>query len=511
MPAMPGPRHSLGIDLGTSSLKVVLLREGGSPVAAATRSYPIQVPQPGWAEQSPDAWWEAACQAIRAVLAEGGAAPETVAAVCVGGQMHGTVLLDSRHTLLRSAIIWPDQRAGAEAAKAEALLEAAALLPRLGGGVAAGFMLASLLWVRAHEPDLWGHAAVALLPKDYLRFRLTGVLASEPSDGTGVPAIDLSAPVPIWCAAALAALTLPPHIFPHLQRSIDPAGAISAEAARETGLHPGTPVLCGGSDQAMAAIGAGILAPGTALISISTGGQIVTPLTTPLLHPRHGLRTLCHAVPGTYLALTATLGAGLSIRWLREGVLDLRGPDADAELAALAAEAPPGAGGLLFLPYLAGERAPLLDPATSGAFVGLRLDHGRPHLARSVLEGVAMSLRHAQEPLLAANIAIDRIILAGGAARMPLLRQIMADVLGQTVTPLETAEQSALGAALLAATHAGFFPDLEAACRSVVHYGPPVLPDPDRQARYQALYAQYQALYPALRETTHALRQLAEE
>ena len=297
MAAMPAPRHSLGVDLGTSSLKVVLLREDGTPLAAATRSYPIQVPQPGWAEQSPDAWWEATCQAIRAVLAEGGAAPETVVAVCIGGQMHGTVLLDSCQTLLRPAIIWPDQRAGAEAAEAEALLEGTALLPRLGGGVATGFMLATLLWVRAHEPEVWGRVAVALLPKDYLRFRLTGVLASEPSDGTGIPAIDLSAPVPSWCAAALAALTLPPRIFPHLQRSIDPAGEISAEAARETGLHPGTPVLCGGSDQAMGAIGTGVLAPGTALISISTGGQIVTPLTTPLLRPRHGLRTLCHAVP----------------------------------------------------------------------------------------------------------------------------------------------------------------------------------------------------------------------
>ncbi|HWE61264.1 MAG TPA: FGGY family carbohydrate kinase [Chloroflexota bacterium] len=520
-------RCVLGIDLGTSSLKAVLLREDGTVVGSATRSYPIDVPQPGWAEQDPEQWWGAACAATRALLEQAAAPPGQVVAICAGGQMHGTVLLDREGGLVRPAIIWPDQRAGQEAGEADAALQDAALLPRLGGGVSPGFMLASLLWCRRHEPDRWTRVATALLPKDYLRYRLTGIPASEPSDGTGIPAIDLfevtsgtsfapadpavpggmAADHP-WCLPALRALDLPAGIFPPLLASAAPAGAITPEAAAATGLRTGTPVLCGGSDQAMAAVGAGLLAPGTLLISISTGGQLVTPLHAPLPDPRQGLRTLCHALPRTYLALAATLGAGLSLRWLREEVLDDRAPDADVRLMDQAATAPPGAGGLLFLPYLAGERAPLLDPATSGAFIGLRLDHGRPHLARAVLEGIAFSLRHAMEPLEQAGVHPTTIILAGGAAQSPVMRRIMADVLGRPVASLETAEQSALGAALLAAQHAGFFPTLQAACDAVVRYGPPVEPSPRYTALYEELFVQYRGLYPALRDTTHALRRL---
>jgi xylulokinase len=245
------------------------------------------------------------------------------------------------------------------------------------------------------------------------------------------------------------------------------------------------------------------------LISISTGGQLVTPIAVPLADPQHGLRTLCHALPGIYLALCATLGAGLSLRWLREEVLDYHDGDADAQIMRLAESVPAGAGGLLFLPYLAGERAPLLDPETSGAFVGLRLEHGRAHLARAVLEGIAFSLRHALEPLHEAGIRPTTVILAGGLAQSPLMRTIVADVLGRTATPLITAEQSALGAALLAAHHAGFFPTLRDACDAAVQYAPAVHADPARQDLYNELYAYYRGLYPLLRDTSHALRGVA--
>jgi xylulokinase len=507
----PAARHVLGIDLGTSSLKAVLLREDGAVAASATRGYPISVPRPGWAEQDPEDWWRAASDTIRELLRQAAVRPRQVVTVCAGGQMHGTVLLDRHGTPVRAAIIWPDQRAGEEAREAENTLEARGLLPRLGGGVSPGFMLASLPWCRRHEPDAWERAVTVLLPKDYLRYRLTGVLAAEPSDGTGIPAIDLFACTHPWCLPALQALDLPAGSLPPLFPSAAPAGAITTEAAAATGLHPGTPMLCGGSDQAMAAIGAGLLAPGTLLISISTGGQIVTPIDAPLPDPRQGLRTLCHALPRTYLALAATLGAGLSLRWLREDVFDDRAPGADERLMYRAAEAPIGAGGLLFLPYLAGERAPLLDPTTGGAFVGLRMDHGRAHLARAALEGIAFSLRHALEPLQEAGVQPAHAILAGGAAQHPLMRRIMADVLDQPMTPLETAEQSALGAALLAARHAGFFPTLQDACDAAVHYGTAVEPDPARAALYHDLYVQYRGLYPLLRDTTHALRRRAEE
>jgi xylulokinase len=259
----------------------------------------------------------------------------------------------------------------------------------------------------------------------------------------------------------------------------------------------------------MAAIGAGLLTPGALLVSISTGGQLVTPIAAPLTDPKHGLRTLCHAVPGLYLALCATLGAGLSLRWLREEILDNHDADADAQLMRLAERVPAGAGGLLFLPYLAGERAPLLDPEASGAFVGLRLEHGRAHLARAVLEGIAFSLRHALEPLHEAGARPATVILAGGLAQNSLMRTIVADVLGQTVTPLITAEQSALGAALLAAHYAGFFSTLQEACDKAVRYAPAVYPHPTRQALYDELYVYYHGLYPLLRDTSHGLRDIA--
>jgi xylulokinase len=500
-------RYTLGIDLGTSSLKALLLGEDGVTIGSTARGYAMSMPRPGWAEQDPTHWWEACRDAVQSLLAETGSAGTDCAAIAIGGQMHGTVVLDDGGAPLRPAIIWPDQRATLEAAEAEAVLVEHDLLARVGGGVSPGFMLATLLWLRQYEPATWVRARTTLLPKDYLRYCLTGLLAGEASDGSGIPAIDLRSWQ--WSADLLRALDLPAALFPPLLPSAGVGGALTAEAARLCGLRPGIPVLCGGSDQAMAAIGSGLLHPGTLLISISTGGQLVTPLAAPLAAPAQGLRTLCHALPGqpdgarTYLALAATLGAGLSFHWLREqlGV-------SDARLLGEAAAAPPGAGGLLFLPYLAGERAPLLDPAASGAFIGLRLDHGRAHLARAVLEGIGFSLRQALEPLQAAGVTVERIVLAGGLAQSALMRGMMAAVLGRPVAPLETAEQSALGAALLAAAYTRFFPSLEEACARVVRFAPPVLPDLDHAAVYQALYSRYRDLYPTLRADMHALRML---
>jgi xylulokinase len=560
-------RYVLGLDLGTSSLKAVLLDEDGVVVAATSRAYAIQAPRPGWAEQEPADWWDACRAAIGDLLKGTGIGGDRVAAVAVGGQMHGTVLLDAAGALLRPAIIWPDGRAAAEAAEAEAILAARGLLPRLGGGVSPGFMLASLLWCREHEPEIWRRAVTALLPKDYLRYRLTGVLAGDPSDGSGIPAIDLYTGE--WCEEALAALDLPVSLMPPVRNSADPAGSITGAAAEQCGLRAGTPVLCGGSDQAMAAIGAGLLHPGSLLISISTGGQLVTPLAAPLGAPGHGLRTLCHALPtrgapaqgnrkprrapseqaaaeasdttaghrqsaagpggglaagdvagntieaprsddgflGGYLALSATLGAGLGVRWWRETVFRDDRDGNDARLLAEAARAPAGAGGLLFLPYLAGERAPILDPAASGALIGLRLEHGRPHLARAVLEGIAFSLRHACEPLEEAGVETQRVILSGGLAQSALMRGILSSVLDRPLLPLASVEQSALGAALLAACHAGFFSSLDEACAAAVRYEAPVEPSSADAARYRLLYSHYRSLYPLLKTTMHELRQ----
>ena len=491
-------RYVLGLDLGTSSAKALLLREDGIVAASASQRYPIDVPRQGWAEQDPEAWWRATRAAVRSAIVASQEPVSVVSAIAVGGQMHGTVLLDEHGALLRPAIIWPDQRATHEAASLESALAGQGLLASLGGGVSPGFMLASLAWCRAHEPQLWERLATALAPKDYLRYRLTDVLAAEPSDGSGIPLIDLGSWS--WSAAAASVADLPLNLLPPLRDSVATSGTLTTAAAASLDLPAGIPVYCGGSDQAMGAIGAGLLEPGTLLLSLSTGGQIVTPLTEPLAEPAHGTRTLCHAVQGRYLALSATLGAGLSLEWMRAQVFGGTDP------LALAAGAPLGAGGLLFLPYLAGERAPLLDASASGALIGLRLDHERAHLARAVLEGIALSLRHALEPLIEAGVHVRHLILAGGLAQHALFQAIVCNVLDQPVELLRTTEQSALGAALLAAVGEAFFPDLRAACASVVRYGLPIEPDSARAEQYTALYQRYRGLYPHLREDMHALR-----
>ena len=531
-------RYVLGLDLGTSSLKAVLVDERGAIVASATRSYAIQNPHPGWAEQNPEHWWQAACAAIAALLHEAAIAGDSVVAVGVGGQMHGTVLLDAAGTVLRPAIIWADSRTIAEARDAQATLAALGLLQRLGGGVSPGFMLASLIWCREHEPELWKRVKTALLPKDYLRYRLTGVLASDASDGSAVPAIDLATGA--WSEETFAALNLPSSLMPPLLDSAEPAGTLSAGVAAQCGLRPGTPILCGGSDQAMAAIGSGLLYPGSLLVSISTGGQLVAPVAVPIVVVEQGLRTVCHALParvadggegprqpasaplqdggapakrsassgafqGGYLAHSATLGAGLSAHWLREILYQDQGEGRDIRLVADAAQAPAGSGGLLFLPYLAGERSPLLDAQASGAFVGLRLEHRRPHMARAALEGIAFSLRHALESMRGAGVDTRHTILTGGLAQSTLMRQILATVLETSLRPLASAEQSALGSALLAAVYAGFFSGLDEACARAVHYEPMVDPVTAQIQMYGELYGYYRDLYPALKESMHAL------
>jgi xylulokinase len=517
-------RYVVGLDLGTSSLKAVLLDERGIIAGSATRSYAIQSPHAGWAEQNPEHWWQACRGAITTLLRETAITGESVVALAVGGQMHGTVLLDAGGNVLRPAIIWPDSRAIAEARDAEASLAQQGLLHTLGGGISPGFMLASLPWCRAHEPELWTRVATALLPKDYLRYRLTGGLASDASDASAIPAIDLTTGT--WSEETFAALDLPMRLMPPLLNAAERAGAITAGAAAQCGLRPGTPVLCGGSDQAMAAIGSGLLYPGSLLVSISTGGVLVAPVDAPVVVVEQGLRTVCHALPATsekvagaperkreepgvfrggYLAHSATLGAGLSAHWLREILYQDQGEGRDIRLVADAAQAPAGSGGLLFLPYLAGERSPLLDSKASGAFVGFRLNHHRPHLARAALEGIALSLRHALEPLQGAGVSTQRVIVAGGLAQSTLMRQILAAVLETPLLPLASAEQSAFGAALLAAVHAGFFSSLDEACGRAVHYEPAVEPVAQQVPFYRELYIHYRELYPALKDAMHAL------
>jgi xylulokinase len=501
----------LGLDLGTSGVKALLLTPGGQTVATATRDYPLHHPQPGWAEQDPADWWQATVAAMRACLeAAPGAA---VVGVGISGQMHGAVLLDDTRQVVRPCIIWADQRTQAECDEITARVGAARLIDLVSNPALPGFTAPKLLWVRHHEPENWARTRRVLLPKDWLRFMLTGSEAMEISDAAGTCLLDVAHGQ--WSAEVLAALDLPADLLPPVVGAAQVAGRITPEVATLTGLPAGTPVAGGGADNACAAVGAGIVQPGQALVSIGTSGVVLAYAATPVVDrsgPIPRAHTFNHAVPDAWYLMGVTQAAGLSLRWVRDQIGAAEAAQAQATgrdpydvLLEEAATVPPGSEGLLFLPYLQGERTPILDSQARGGWVGLTARHTRAHLVRAVLEGVAFSLRDCLEVIRAAGVSISAVRATGGGARGPLWRQILADVLGVPLAPLATEEGPALGAALLAGVAAGLYPSVPAACAQVVRALPPVMPDSAASRRYADLFPLYQSLYPALRATMHGL------
>lgn len=502
----------LGLDLGTSSVKAVLFDpQSSQTLAVAAREYPIQRPTPDRAEQDPAAWWEAVVAVTRSVLVQAGR--HDVAAVSFSGQMHGTVLLDAAGQPVHPAIIWADGRSAAACVQLVAPLGPARYAAITGTLPAPGFLGATLLWLAQHAPDLLVRTHQVVLPKDYIRLRLTGEVATEVSDAAGSGVFDVARRQ--WASEILAAAGLPQSLFPPVLASTAVAGRLSTAVAEAMGLPAGVPVIAGCADQPAQAIGNGLLAPGAASVTVGSGGQVFVPLQpagyrggpadAPLSLPTDPrLHVFNHAVPGMWYVLGAILSAGLALRWLRQ-VTGLAGvPDAYARLSAEAAVVAPGADGLIFLPYLAGERTPHMDPRARGAFVGLSAYHGRGHLARAVMEGVALALRQVLEICLTLGEPVTQLIAAGGGAASPVWRQILADVLGRPLRQSLLAEQAGVGAALLAGVGAGIYPDLATACRQVVQRGPITEPDPSQLAVYDDLYARFLALYPRLREDMHA-------
>lgn len=495
------PELLLGIDLGTSAVKAVLTEPDGRIVGSGSAEYPIEQPQPTYAEQSPQAWWEAACAATRQALAK---ADGRVAAIGLSGQMHGTVLLDAHDQPLAPAVIWPDRRSAAQVEEITRRVGAARLIELTGSPVATGFQAATLRWFQEHEPELWRQVRRVLLPKDYLRLRMTDTSATDPSDGSGALLLDVHQRK--WCADVLDALEIDEELLPPVQPSTSVAGALTQAAADALGAPTGTPVVTGAADTACSLLGAGVLEAGDLLLTLSTGGQLVQPARTPAVDRAGRIHTFCSAQePGdgraAWYQMGATLAAGLALRWLRDAVLGVSGADAYERMLTWAGETPPGARGLLFLPYLVGERTPHMNPHARGVFFGLGLEHGRGELVRAVVEGVTLACADAFAVLVELGAAPRRVVLAGGGARSTLWRQIVADVFGLPVTPLLTAEQSARGAALLAGAGAGQF-DLGGTARGWVAYGEAVLPDPavhatygERLERYREFYARNRDLY----------------
>ncbi len=491
-------RHVVGIDTSTTATKAVLVDEGGTVVGIGVSEYDFEIPRPGWTEQSPTLWWDATVAAIRDVLGSTGVSGDAVAAIGLTGQMHGLVLLGADDAVLRPAILWNDQRT---AAACDAIREAVGpqrLIDITGNDALTGFTAPKLVWVRDNEPDVWSRVAHVLLPKDYVRLRLTGDHALDKADGAGTILFDLAARD--WSREVVDALRIDPAWLPPTFEGPEVTGTVSTAAAEATGLRAGTPVIAGGGDQAANAVGVGAVEPGVVALSLGTSGVVFATTNGPLRDPAGQVHAFCHAVPGRWHLMTVMLSAAGSLRWFR----DTLAPGVDyASLVEAAGGVAAGSDGLLFLPYLSGERSPHPDPQARGAFVGLSLAHDRRHLTRAVLEGVAFGLRDGLDQMIATGMpAPDQVRASGGGIASPLWRQILADVLGAELATVETTEGAAYGAALLAAVGAGWHPRVEDAAAALVRVSPAASPGPDA-ARYAEVHAAYRELYPALAPTFH--------
>jgi xylulokinase len=494
---------AIGLDVGTTGLKGLLVAYDGRIVAEATAPYAPDTPQPGWSQQEPDVWWEAA-QAVCRKLAPHG----VPAALGLSGQMHGSVFLDAAGQSVSPAILWNDQRTAAECDEITRRTEGRIVEWTLNPPRTA-FTVSKMLWLRNHDPVAWRATATVLLPKDHVRFRLTGTRITDVTDASGTNLLDVRARQ--WSAPTLHALGIDPALLPDLVEALDEAGRVTAEAARLTALPEGLVVVGGGADQAAAAIGNGVAEPGILSITLGTSGVVYAQLPAVRLDPSGAFHTFCHAVPGTWQMMAGVLSAAGSLQWWREtgGATDAdaaehAGASGFGAIMEAASSVPPGAGGLVFLPYLTGERSPHNDPEARGAFIGLTRRTTRAHMARAVMEGVAFALRDLVEIIGEVGVPVREIRVAGGGTRGGLWLSILASVLGRPVVATTTPDASAYGAAMLAMCNASGTP-IDELARAWVQPGTPVLPDPAARNIYDMTYAVFRSLYPATRDAAHRL------
>lgn len=494
----------IGLDIGTSATKGLLVDEAGRVAASASHEYPLLQPAPGWAEQNPEDWWAATGAVIRQLLQKAGVKAEDVKALGLSGQMHGMVLVDRAGRVVRPPILWCDVRTTAECRLIEERLGKDRLLEATGNPALEGFTAPKLVWMSRHEPELLASAQTLLLPKDYVRYRLTGERLMERSDAAGTLLFDVRKGT--WALEVMELLGLPASLLPDLVDSWEVAGTLTREAAAETGLAPGTPVVGGGADNACGAVGAGVVRPGQALVSIGTSGVVLSPVAAPPDGSDGKLHLFTHAAPDRWYLMGVMLSAGLSYRWFRDELAPLEkaagqvtGMDSFVLLNHEAAAAPPGAGGVVFLPYLNGERTPHADPAARGVFFGLSSAHRRSHVVRAVMEGITFGLRDSLELMRAAGQPVSTLRAIGGGARSELWLQMQADILEATVERPQVDEGPAYGAALLAGVGAGWFRDAHEAVRHVAVRAT-YEPDPATREAYARNYRIYRDLYPALKE-----------
>lgn len=497
--------HVLGIDVGTGGTRAVIIDDRGKIVASATESHqPFASPKIGWAEQHPEDWWRATAIAVHKALLSAGLSGDAIACVGFSGQMHGAVMLDAEMNVVRPALIWCDQRTEKQSRDLSAQVGNAALIQLTCNLPLTNFTLTKFLWVRENEPDNWKRVRHVMLPKDYVRFRLSGERAIDMADASGTLLLDVAHRR--WSSEVLNATAIDERILPALYESPDICCQVSVEGAKATGLNVGTPVIAGAGDQAAGATGMGVVHPGAVSATIGTSGVVFASTDRPALDPQGRLHTFCHAIPGRWHVMGVTQAAGLSLRWFREqfGTKAASSTQQNVRdpydlLAEEAATVPAGSEGILWAPYLMGERTPHLDPNARGALTGLAASHTRAHIIRAIMEGVAFSLRDTFTIFEEMRVPVTNVRLGGGGARSPLWRQIQADVYGREVELVEAEEGAAYGAAILAGVAAKMWPSVDAACDAVVRVAHRVSATPCTVATMDRCYAAYRRLYPALR------------
>lgn len=505
--------YYIGIDLGTSGTKTVLFDRAGSALASATIEYPLYQPQNGYAEQDPDDWWNAAAGTIRMVLEKSGVDSAEVKGIGISGQMHGLVMLDKDGKVIRRSIIWCDQRTAKECAEITEKVGRERLIEITANPALTGFTASKILWVRNNEPENYARCAKILLPKDYVRYKLTGEFATEVSDASGMQLLDV--PNRCWSDEVLEKLEIDKNLLAKVYESPEVTGRVTAEAAALTGLAEGTIVVGGAGDNAAAAVGTGVVEDGKAFTTIGTSGVVFAHSSAVSIDPKGRVHTFCCAVPGQWHIMGVTQGAGLSLKWFRDNFCESEketaaqmGVDPYYLMDKEAEQSPIGANRLLYLPYLMGERTPHLDPDCRGVFFGLSAIHQKRDLLRAVLEGVAYSLNDCKNIIGGMGVPVSDMMACGGGGTSRIWRQMLADLYGCEVKTAANREGPALGVAILAMVGAGEYASVPEACRAIIRTDKVQPPIPENSAQYAPFYQLYTELYPALRESYKKLAAL---
>ncbi len=506
-------QYLLGIDIGTSGTKSVLFDTDGNTIASSTGEYPLYQPENGWAEQAPEDWWQAVCKTCREVIIKSGIQANEIAGIGLSGQMHGLVMLNDKGDVLRPSIIWCDQRTAAECEEITNAVGKERLIEITANPALTGFTASKILWVRKHEPEVYGECRHILLPKDYIRYKLTGEFATDVSDASGMQLLDV--PKRQWSDEVLEKLNIDPALLAKVYESAQVTGFVTKEASEVTGLAVGTIVAAGAGDNAAAAVGTGTVRDGLAFTTIGTSGVVFAHTSKPSIDPQGRVHTFCCAVEGAWHLMGVTQGAGLSLKWYRDNFCDAEiqtsqgmGVSPYYLMDKQAARIPLGSDRLLYLPYLMGERTPHLDPNCRGVFFGLSAVHTKYHMLRAVMEGITFSLRDCLEILRSMGAATGEMVATGGGGSSPFWREMLADVFSSRVSTTVSNEGPALGVALLAGVAAKIYKDVPDACDHVIKTGTFQDPRAEKTAEYERYYRLYTKLYPSLEDCYDTLATL---